>query len=67
MNIQENVDLKKISVDMLQHNRGLEVQIKLEWRNILMKIRNGVQGREVMHLDYVCTYHLNVNNHLNVL
>jgi hypothetical protein len=51
---------------MLQHNRGLEVQIKLEWRNILMKIRNGVQGR-VKHPEHVCTYHCNVNNNLFVL
>lgn len=52
---------------MLQHNRELEVQIKFEWRNILMKIRNGVQGREVKHPEHVCTYHFNVNNVLYVL
>jgi hypothetical protein len=55
-----------ISSDMLQHNRELEVQIKLEWKNILMKIRIGLQGRE-KHTEHVCTYHFNVNNNLYVL
>ena len=48
--------MKQVSLDMLQHNLGLEVQIKLQWKNILTRIREGVQGRESICFERDSTY-----------